>query len=292
MIKSMTGYGKCSKDISSGMLAVEIRSVNSRYADVAIKVPEFLEMKKDDFASVLSRKLKRGRIQALITYNNNKTNSSMFKINLDYAKNCFDELKKLESSLGLKDSITLEHLLEIPDLFTNEEPDIDLDEISGTIKELLSTAGDELTLMREDEGKYLTDEITKHLKNIQVDLNAIIIKIADRKQSYFQKYRDLINEMIGDRKLDEDRILQEVAIMTKKVDISEECERIASHTAQFEKYLKSDQEVGKKMNFLVQELNREMTTIGAKSESAEISHMVVNMKNELEKVREQVQNIL
>jgi len=286
----MTGHGGVEKSFDYGTISIEMRSVNSRYFDIIVKSPDFLELYKNDFNKILSEKLVRGRVTAFIKFE--KNSEEIFTINFDAANNIFKDLQQLRENLGIEESVTMAHLLEIPEVLKEKEPELDIEVLVNDVKQMLSEAADKMTEMRDIEGQNLAEGIKTKLKIIEENQIIVIEKIANRKTSYFQKYKDLITELASDITIDEDRLLQEVAMMTKKVDISEECDRIESHISQFMSYLDKDDAVGKKMNFLVQELNREMTTIGSKAESAEISQLVVNMKNELEKIREQVQNIL
>lgn len=290
MIKSMTGHGSVEKRFEYGTLSIEMRSVNSRYFDISIKGPDYLEIYKNDFSKILSEKLVRGRVTVFIKIE--QENNDLLSVNTEVAKKIFKDLQELNKELGIEEKVTLKHLLEIPEIVREKEPQIEVKKLVSDITSILSDAADHMNDMRAIEGENLAEGLKNQLAIIQKSLTVIVGKIVERKKSYFEKYKELIKELAGDIKIDEDRLLQEVAVMAKKVDISEECDRIESHISQFLNYLEKNDAVGKKMNFLVQELNREMTTIGAKSESAEISQLVVNMKNELEKIREQVQNIL
>ena len=290
MIKSMTGHGGVEKSFDYGKISIEMRSVNSRYFDIIIKSPDFLELYKNDFNKILTEKLVRGRVTVFIKFE--KNSEEIFTVNFDVAENIFKDLQQLRKNLGIDEPVNMTHLLEIPEVLKEKEPELDIELLVNDVNAMLSEAADKMTEMRDIEGQNLAEGIKTKLKIIEDNLTVVIAKIAERKTSYFQKYKNLINELITDINIDDDRLLQEVAMMTKKVDISEECDRIESHISQFFTYLSKNDAVGKKMNFLVQELNREMTTIGSKAESAEISQLVVNMKNELEKIREQVQNIL
>ncbi|MBN2279013.1 MAG: YicC family protein [Candidatus Marinimicrobia bacterium] len=290
MIKSMTGHGGIEKSFDFGILAIEMRSVNSRYLDIFLKAPDFLELYKNDFNKILSERLVRGRISVFIKFESNAKDT--FCVNFDAAEKIFHDLERLRKNLAIDEPVTMTHLLEIPEVLKEKEPEIDMEILMDKVVKMLAETAQKLDDMRSIEGKNLADGIEMKLQEIERNLKEITNRIADRKISYFQKYKDLIRELSGDINIDGERLLQEVAIMTKKVDITEECDRIVSHISQFRNYMDKDDDAGKKMNFLVQEINREMTTIGSKAESAEISQLVVNMKNELEKIREQVQNIL
>ncbi|MFP4548212.1 MAG: YicC/YloC family endoribonuclease [Fidelibacterota bacterium] len=290
MIKSMTGHGCVEKTFDYGTISVEMRSVNSRYFDINIKNPDFLELYKNDLSRILSEKLYRGRVTVFIKYKPNAQEN--IAINFEAAEKIYQDIQSLKKRLKLTEPVELHHLLAIPEVLKEQDPEVDMEILLADIKQMLATAADKMNEMRAAEGENLAEVIAKKLTIIHDNLAVIKEKITNRKASYFEKYKELIQELASDINIDDDRLLQEVAIMTKKVDISEECDRIDSHISLFHQYIEGDHAAGKKMNFLVQELNREMTTIGSKSESAEISQLVVNMKNELEKIREQVQNIL
>ena len=290
MIQSITGYGKSNKQIESGMLTAEIRSVNNRFIEVSIRLPEFLEIYEEELKRLISKNLTRGRVRASVTLNGVKDETQ--KINIQLLKKHYENLSSAVKSLGINESVNIQHLLAFPDLIYVETPSFEADSIIGDVKDLLSDALEDLIRMRQQEGEYLSKEIYSHLEEIEEKISEIE-RISDKeKKNYLGKYKKQLKVLCNDLDFENDRVLQEAAILAKKLDITEECERVHSHINQFRNYLESDGSVGKKMTFLVQEINREITTIGTKAESAEISHLVVDVKVELEKIREQAQNIL
>lgn len=290
MIQSMTGYGKSDQQVESGILSAELRSVNNRFIEVSIRLPEFLEVYEEELKRFISKKLTRGRIRASITLNGVKNETQ--KINIPLLKKYYKNLSNALKDLGIDEKVNIQHLLTFPDLICVETPSFKAENVIDSVKEVLSEAIEDLNRMRRQEGEYLSKEIYDHLEEIEKKMLEIERISNEEKKSYFIKYKKYLNALCHNLDFENDRVLQEAAILAGRLDITEECERVHSHISQFRTYLKSNGPVGKKMTFLIQELNREITTIGTKAESAEISHFVVDIKAELEKIREQVQNIL
>ena len=292
MIKSMTGYGKSEINIEGGYLAAELSSLNSRYIDISLKMPEFLKSCEEEIRKLLSTKLIRGRICVTIKYIPTNGGSVSVNFNNGLIDKYYQELQQVRKRLHIQEEVNLNHLLTFSDLFIAEKIDMEVDKILAQLKELVSSAIVELDKMRKKEGDNLSNEISDHLNAIKSPLMQVRKISSEMKPKYFEKFTNSIRELCENVELNEDRILQEAAQMSKKIDISEECERIESHLDQFNHYIQLKQPVGKQLNFLVQELHREVSTIGSKSEHSDISHYVVEMKNEIEKIREQIQNIL
>lgn len=292
MIQSMTGFGKCERYTEYGTLTVDLRSVNNRYCDVSVKLPEFLEVFSEKLKRQVCEKMVRGRVMVSVTLNGVSDKIDRLKLNLPVIRHFFNSLTQMAKELGIDEKVKIEHLLTLSTLFDVETPSLEAEKVIKLIQEMLGQAIEECQKMRRYEGEFLQKEILEHLSVI-IRYLAETEQIHDEmKAGYFEKLKKNLKTICLEVDFDDNRVLQEAAIMAKRIDITEECERLRSHIDQFQKYMSSDEPAGKKMTFLLQEMSREVSTIGSKAENARISQLVVLMKDELEKVREQAQNIL
>jgi len=292
MIKSMTGFGKSEFQNGDATISVEIQAVNNRFFDTLLRMPDFFESYGTELKKILKTELVRGRISVFIKYSKSETESEQVVINESLVKEYLDKIENLRSKLNLDQTISLEHLLELPDAVKIEMSETNINKIFIAIKKTMLNAILDLQKMRLEEGKHLANDIIDRLIKIEDTIQEINNESNQNKNENYQKYCNYLKEICADIDINEDRVIQEAAIISKKMDITEECTRLFSHIQQFRKYLDNSDDIGKKMTFILQEMNREVTTIGSKCESAEISHKVVDVKNELEKIREQAQNIL
>jgi len=292
MIRSMTGFGKVERNLAQGALSVEVRSVNSRYFDFSARFPEIFESLEEEIKRRFSSRLARGRIKVFITLNGAPDEKKHVQLNRDLVERYRDLLQEANVSLGNPTAVTLSHLLNFPDIFEVKAPENEAEALQTELFQAIEDVVGEVLKMQDAEGANLAAEMKSHLDLVQ-DLAAQIQQISvENKQTYFEKVKERLLLLTGDLNIDESRVIQEASLYSKKIDISEECERLDSHIRQFRTYYDSPEAVGKRMTFLIQEMNREISTIGAKSENATVSHHVVEVKNELEKIREQAQNIL
>jgi len=292
MIRSMTGYGKVERQMESGTLALEIRSVNNRYLDIVLKIPESLDWLASEIKRQLGSKITRGRLEVTVTHNGNSLVKKKVHLNRELFQHYQQLLTEAAQLLNSKEPILLEQMLNFRDIFVPESDLLDKEPITQQLLEMVEAAISELITMQLREGEYLAGEIITHLELIQEKLQRIKLLSEAVKDSYIEKCRAKLKLLLEDIEIDDNRILQEAVLYAKKVDITEECERLDSHLKQLKFYLDSTGEVGKRIDFLAQEMGREISTIGAKSENAELAHLVVEIKNEIEKIREQAQNIL
>ncbi len=292
MIRSMTGYGKVERQMESGTLALEIRSVNNRYLDIVLKIPESLDWLASEIKRQLGSKITRGRLEVTVTHNGNSLVKKKVHLNRELFQHYQQLLTEAAQLLNSKEPILLEQMLNFRDIFVPESDLLDKEPITQQLLEMVEAAISELITMQLREGEYLAGEIITHLELIQEKLQRIKLFSEAVKDSYIEKCRAKLKLLLEDIEIDDNRILQEAVLYAKKVDITEECERLDSHLKQLKFYLDSTGEVGKRIDFLAQEMGREISTIGAKSENAELAHLVVEIKNEIEKIREQAQNIL
>ena len=290
MIKSMTGYGKQSMEQNLREYQVEMKSVNHRYLDISIKMPKALSYLEDVVKKIISSNIKRGKIDVFITFTNNSTEGKEIKINTEIAKMYINELKKLADEEGILSNIEVTEISKYPDVLTiqnNMEDEL----IKKELEEVVTKTVQSLIQMRIAEGKKIYEDINKRLDKIKEIVEKISSLSTGLIDEYVVKLEGRIKELLGNQEIDEARLAQEVVIYADKCSIQEEVTRLRSHISQMKDLLNNDEAVGKKLDFLIQEMNRETNTIGAKSNNLEITNEVINIKTELEDIREQIQNI-
>ncbi|MGN0713522.1 MAG: YicC/YloC family endoribonuclease [Anaerovoracaceae bacterium] len=293
MIKSMTGFGRGEYSDGKRNIIVEIKSVNHRYSDITVKMPRRYAFAEDKVKSAVKEKLRRGKVDVSILVENITENDVNIKLNEMLAKQYFDNLKQLQDQFDVSGDISLQFLASLPDVM-KAIPDVeDEEEITKAILIPTAQAAANLEEMRAAEGQKLAEDLIAKGENIK----AILDKIAERAPqvavAYTEKLRTRITELIGSSvQVPEDRILVEAAIFADKCAIDEEITRLNSHLIQMKDIItKSTQPDGKKLDFLVQEMNREANTIGSKANDITITGHMLDIKSEIEKIREQVQNI-
>ena len=290
MIKSMTGYGKSSSHINQRNYQVEIKSVNHRYLDITVRLPKQLSFLEEEIKKRISEKIKRGKIDIVVTFENNSDEGRNIIINQQIAKLYIEQLKKLAEEEKIESNIEVTEIAKYPDVLniqTNQEDDVLKNELMPTIEEAVEL----LVEMREREGKKIAEDLSLRIKSIEEKILLISQKSTGLIQEYVVKLEKRIKEILQDDEIDKSRIAQEVVIYADKCSIEEEITRLRSHIEQFYTILESDGPSGKRLDFIVQEMNREINTIGSKSNSVEITNGVIDVKTELENVREQIQNI-
>jgi len=291
MIKSMTGYGRVVALLDGRNIAVEAKSVNHRFLEISLRTPSALFPLEMEYKKKIGERFKRGRIDVSIRLEGEGADTSKVNLNLDIAHNYFDVLNRLKAEFSLQEPITLKSLTVFRDIFTPPSetelsPDF-LSQVEKTLQEALSM----LVNMRQDEGMALYSDMQMRLKVITEIMETIRLRAPQVVLEYQKRLADRIKELTAGYVLDDARLAQEVAIMADRCDITEELVRMQSHINQFEALLQSEDAEGKKIDFLLQEMNREINTIGSKSNNAEIARQVIEAKSELGKLREQAQNI-
>lgn len=291
MIKSMTGYGKRSVSTSIGNIAIEVRAVNNRYVEVYPRIPDFLSDHEIKLTSQIKEDLQRGSINLKIEVEEQAEGREILHFNSKKLKNIYSSLSDIKYSLDLDDDVTIDHILQFSDKLL-EEDNIATESVYQKIKEGLNLALQDVDDMRREEGEALYDRLQDYIEGIEKNIKNVVSRSDNIKDELYEQYKSSIKDLLDESDIDEDRILQEAALAAKKIDITEECDRIVSHVQQFRKYMDGEKLAGKQLNFLAQEIHRELNTIGAKCNNSEISHIIVESKNEVEKIKEQVRNIL
>ena len=290
MIKSMTGYGKSNMSENIREYQVEIKSVNHRYLDVSIKMPRSLSYLEEEIKKAVSAKLTRGKVDVFITFNNNSLEGRDIKINTEIARMYIKELRDLAESEGIVADIPVTEISKLPDVLTIQNNQDD-ETIKNELLEVTNKAIENLVGMRKIEGEKIAQDLFTRIQDIDGKVKKISSLSTGLIEDYVVKLNTRIKELLQDQEIDEARLAQEVVIYADKCSIEEEVTRLNSHVYQFRELLNSNEAVGKKLDFMIQEMNRETNTIGSKANNLEITNEVINMKTQLENIREQVQNI-
>lgn len=291
MIVSMTGFGKAVKQVKSVNVTIEVRSINSKYLDIQSRLPVVFQDKESELKEIILHKLSRGKIQISITLDKNLTNT----VNLQIQKEAIGEYKNLleqiKNEIGSNEQIKIEHLLKFSEIFTVEENN-ELTNEWDNVKKIINSALTDLFKMKCLEGNSLEKDIMKRVSNIGtlLEKSSKLSKknISDSKSKLKTKVLNLAKDIV---KIDSTRLEYELSLFNDKMDITEEIVRSKSHIDYFRKCVKEKELSGRRLNFLVQEMNREINTIASKSNHSKISQNAVEMKEELEKIREQLQNV-
>ncbi|QGQ46911.1 YicC/YloC family endoribonuclease [Metabacillus sediminilitoris] len=290
MVVSMTGFGRASGQINSCFLTVELKSVNHRFLEISVKMPKQFMWLEDKIKKLISQYVSRGRIEVYVNIEGESLVDKSINIDWVLLTQFVDSLKQIKARFSLNDEISLDHILSLGEgLDIKEEPKSNVD-IENVLLHTVKSALQKLTEMRKTEGEQLALDLKQRLvamTNITVDLESTALSIIEQ---YREKLQKRVSEYVSGI-IDENRILTEVALFADKADISEELTRIHSHIYQFGESLQANGPIGRKLDFIVQELNREVNTIGSKANDSQIAKNVVELKSIIEKLREQVQNI-
>ncbi len=291
MIKSMTGYGSGAADAAGKTFTVEIRCVNHRYSDFNIKCPRVYAFAEDEIKKLAGGTISRGKADIFVTVENKEVSGGVVRPDIELARGYHEGLLLLARELGLNYEPKAVDFLRVPDVFVVDRAEDDSDAILAAIKEALGAALGSFDDMRAAEGERLYADMSEHLGIVE----ELTSKIEERAPSIVEEYKERIEnrmrQIMEDVPYDESRLLSEVAIFSDRVNVNEEIVRLKSHISQMGAMLKSVEPVGRKLDFLIQEMNRETNTIGSKSNDLETAKIVIDLKAEIEKLREQCQNV-
>lgn len=290
MIKSMTGYGRARENRNGRDITVEVRSVNNRYLDCTVKLPRAYIFAEDAVKARVQKAVSRGKVDVFITMESAGSDDAVVTVNEPLARAYCKALAQLET-LGAKGGVTAVELARFPDVVTVTKAEEDLEAIAGDICAVLDQALAAYNDMRAVEGRKLAEDIVSRAGTIEQCVGVVEERSPQTVEEYRQKLFAKMQEVLGSTNIDEGRILQEAAIYADKVAVDEETVRLRSHIAQLRTMVESVKPVGRDMDFLVQEFNRECNTIGSKCKDLHITETVLQMKAEVEKIREQVQNV-
>jgi len=290
-MNSMTGFGRAKLEKETREYLVEIRSVNHKYADITVKAPRNLLYLEDKVRKAVLNRISRGKVEIFITYNNYGVEGKNVIINKELAKLYIKELTQLAEENEIHTGLRATEISKMPDVLNVQIEDEKLDLIWNELSECLENALDNFIEMRSIEGNKIKHDLETRLQKISKNVDEIFKASTGLVEDYVVKLEERIKEILKTDVVDQTRLAQEIVIYSDKFSIEEELTRLRSHIVQFEKLLESEKSCGKKMDFLVQEMNRETNTIGSKSGKLEITNLVIEMKTELEDIREQIQNI-
>lgn len=290
MIRSMTGFGRGTYEVGGRKYIVEIKSVNHKYNDVSVKLPRILISLEDGIKKQVSSKISRGKVDVFVTFEDYSEKVMNIRINKPLAKEYLKQFKELADETGLDFSPSVIEISKLPDILKLEDSD-ETDQISSELNFALADAIDNFVEMRTQEGEKLIEDMKKRIDWIEGKVEEISKFSATLVPEYIEKLEARIKEYLKTDVVDETRLAQEIVIFSDKCSIEEELTRLRSHISQFNNLLKGNSPIGKKFDFLVQEMNREVNTIGSKANSLDITNRVIEIKTEIENIREQVQNI-
>jgi uncharacterized protein (TIGR00255 family) len=291
MIRSMTGYGSAEIERSGQRLSAEVRSVNHRFCEVSIRGPKVALAFEDQIRTLIQDRFSRGKFNLTINWAGAGDQGEVLKLNEAVAQRYVDLMSQLKERFGLSGDVDLATVAALPDLFTWEHAAISDEESWALIREVVDKCCTNMNLMKDREGAALARDFEARLGTIRVELDRVSLRAPLRPQEAKERMVSRIKPLLDDVNMDPIRIAQEVALLADRLDCTEECVRLAAHLDQFKHLIDNSELAGRKLNFLLQEMNREANTIGSKANDVEIGRAVIVMKEEIERIREQVQNV-
>lgn len=291
MIKSMTGFGRAQETVDGMTVTVELKSVNHRYFEFTAKVPRTYGFLEEKLKSFLNARVSRGKMECYVSIENLEESDMEVIVNPSLAKGYVDALRTLSETFGLKEDYSAISIAKFPDVLTLRKAPADEEKIWNAVQKVTELAVERFVTMRETEGEKLRADILSKADTILEHVAFVESRSAQTVREYHEKLRQRMEELLENTQVDEQRLLTEAAIFADKVAVDEETVRLRSHISQLREFLNADEPIGRKLDFLVQEMNRESNTIGSKAQDVEIAKRVIAIKAEVEKIREQVQNI-
>lgn len=290
-MKSMTGYGRAREASNEREIVVELRAVNYRYLDVNVKAPRGYGFLEEAIKKLAASKISRGKVDVYISVTDLAAQETTITLNHELAQSYFDALVELRDALHLHDDISVMSIAKMPDVLVSQRVEVDADALTASVSEVFNEAVKQFDEMRQIEGEKLADDIRNRMNTIKEIVEQVEIRSPERVTAYREKLEKRMNEILADSTVDEQRILTEAAIFADKTAVDEETVRLRSHLDQLDNMLRDSNPVGRKLDFLVQEMNREANTIGSKANDGILANYVIALKAEIEKIREQIQNI-
>ncbi len=290
-MKSMTGFGRAKQEIGGKTITVELRAVNHRYLDCTVKAPRQYGFLDDALKKAAAARIARGKVEIFVTVETQELGDTTVTVNHALAAQYLAALHELSERYGLRDDITVMSLAKMPDVLGSERVDQDMDEMIRDVTAVFAQACDGFDEMRLREGEKLADDVRSRAAEIERLVGEVEVRSPERVREYREKLLARMQEVLADTNIDETRIVTEAAIYADKTAVDEETVRLRSHLHQLDGMLREEKPIGRKLDFLVQEMNREANTIGSKANDVDMAQTVVNIKSEIEKIREQIQNI-
>ena len=291
MLRSMTGYGRGKYENDSREYTVEIKSVNNRYIDISVKMPRSISFLEDKIKKLISNSITRGKVEVFISYANNSDKGRNIEINRELANRYIEEMKLLAAEKNINANIEVVDVMKMPDVLNVKLDESDEEIITEELTKCTELAISNFINMRETEGEKIKEDLVERIVKISEKIEKINSISTGLVKEYIVKLERRVNELLKPDVVDEARLAQEIVIFSDKCSVEEELTRLKSHISQFENLLEKENSNGKRIDFLIQEMNRETNTIGSKANNLEITNYVVDIKTELENIREQIQNI-
>lgn len=291
VLRSMTGYGRSQKIINGRDILVEIRSVNHRYYEYSSRIPRIYSYIDEKLKTLLKSGISRGKVEVAVTILSIEGKDTVIGINKSVAEGYITALRSVSQDLGIADDLQLSKLIKLPDIFNVQKAPDDEEQILADISEVAAEALEKFVSMRQVEGERLKADIIEKAEFIEKMVSEVEIISPQTSENYRNKLYAKLTEILENKDIDQQRVLTEAAIFAEKIAVDEETVRLRSHLLQLKSMLDTNEAVGRKLDFIVQEINREVNTIGSKAQDLNIAKIVVDMKAEIEKIREQIQNI-
>ena len=291
MIKSMTGYGSAKGTVEGLQITVELKSVNNRYLDASVRLPRSFLFAEDAVKSAVQKHISRGKVDVFVSVDASEAGEMNVKVNEPLLRGYLDAIRHIAEEYSLPNDATALAVSRFPDVLTVEKKDLDADAISAGILEITECALNDFDAMRQREGQKLRDDVLNRLGTIEALVTAVEKASPETVSAYRARLEAKMAEVLGTAGIDENRILAEAAIFADHIAVDEETVRLRSHMSQLKTMVNGNSPTGRKIDFLIQEFNREANTIGSKCQNSDIAHTVVDLKSEIEKIREQIQNI-
>ena len=291
MIKSMTGYGSAKGTVGELEISVELKSVNNRYLDVSVRMPRSFLFAEDAIKAAVGRHIGRGKVDLFVNIDSSGADSTTVKVNEPLLRAYVEAIGHIAEEYGLANDLSALGVSRFPDILSVEKKELDAEAISEGLVAVTEQALDDFDMMRLREGEKLCADVSEKLEEIERLVTAVERESPRTVEAYRTRLREKMNELLSSAGVDENRILAEAAIYADRIAVDEETVRLRSHMAQLRSMLAGGSPIGRKIDFLIQEFNREANTIGSKCQNSEIAHTVVDLKSEIEKIREQIQNI-
>lgn len=288
---SMTGYGSAKGSVEGQEIAVELKSVNNRYLDCSVRLPRNFLFAEDTVKQAVSAGVSRGKVDVFVSAQTSQDSGTVVSVNEELARGYRDAVARIAETLGLESGLNAFSLARFPDVLTVERRELDKDKAAAALSEITAKAVEEFNAMREREGERLRRDMLGKLGTIEGLVSVVEERSPQTVKEYRERLEARLRDILADRSLDEQRVITEAAIFADRTAVDEETVRLRSHIAQFRTMLEEGSPIGRKMDFLVQEFNRESNTIGSKCSDASLAKVVVDLKSEIEKIREQLQNV-
>lgn len=288
---SMTGYGSAKGSVEGQEITVELKSVNNRYLDCSVRLPRNFLFAEDTVKQAVSAGVSRGKVDVFVSAQASQDSGTVVSVNEELARGYRDAVACIAETLGLEGGLNAFSLARFPDVLTVERRELDKDKAAAALSEITAKAVEEFNAMREREGERLRRDMLGKLETIEGLVSVVEERSPQTVKEYRERLEARLRDILADRSLDEQRVITEAAIFADRTAVDEETVRLRSHIAQFRTMLEEGSPIGRKMDFLVQEFNRESNTIGSKCSDASLAKVVVDLKSEIEKIREQLQNV-